>query len=246
MFCKNCGNQVPDGSAYCAKCGASMRNDPVADYDNPGSGGYNYPGSNRYNNPGSGGYNNPGSRGYNYPGSGGYNYPGSGGYNNPGSGGYNNPGSGGYNNPGMRGNTYYSNNSYGNGRLSVDPNAALMTLTSKLRTSATIWTLVGIYQIIMGVFLLIIGYGLLSLGLGIWNIIQASKSRRNADYFQANPVGIVNTFEAGKSMTIIFLFINFFFGAVFGFIGSIYDLTVDDYVLSHRDAFEALERRVTY
>lgn len=138
--------------------------------------------------------------------------------------------------------TFGNQSMYGNERLSADPNTALRTLTSKLKTSATIWTAIGIYQIVAGVFLLIFGYGLLSIILGIWNIVQSSKARKNAEYFQRNPVGIVSFFEANKSSSIIRLIINLVFGAIIGVIGSIYDLSINNYVLSHRDAFAALER----
>ena len=195
MFCRNCGNQVPNGSTYCAGCGSSLRMAPAVGLSNPGAGGYG------------------------------------------------NPGAGSYSNPNAYGNNYAPNSGYANQGLSVDPDIALRTLTSKLRTSANIWTAIGIYQIFMGIILLIFGYGVLSLILGIWNIVQSSKARKNAAYFQSNPVGIVSFFEAGKSSTIIGVIVNLVFGAIFGVIGSIYDLSIDNYVLSHRDAFAALERR---
>ena len=155
MFCRNCGNQVPNGSTYCAGCGSSLRMAPAVGLSNPGAGGYG------------------------------------------------NPGAGSYSNPNAYGNNYAPNSGYANQGLSVDPDIALRTLTSKLRTSANIWTAIGIYQIFMGIILLIFGYGVLSLILGIWNIVQSSKARKNAAYFQSNPVGIVSFFEAGKSSTII-------------------------------------------
>ena len=162
MFCRNCGNQVPNGSTYCAGCGSSLRMAPAVGLSNPGAGGYSYQGA--------------------------------GGYNNPRAGGYGNLGAGSYSNPNAYGNNYAPNSGYANQGLSVDPDIALRTLTSKLRTSANIWTAIGIYQIFMGIILLIFGYGVLSLILGIWNIVQSSKARKNAAYFQSNPVGIVSFF----------------------------------------------------
>ena len=235
MFCRNCGNQVPNGSTYCAGCGSSLRMAPAVGLSNPGAGGYSYQGAGGYNNPIAGGYGNPAA--------GGYGNPAAGGYGNPAAGGYGNPGAGGYSNSNAYGNNYAPNSGYANQGLSVDPDIALRTLTSKLRTSANLWTAIGIYQIFMGIILLIFGYGVLSLILGIWNIVQSSKARKNAAYFQSNPVGIVSFFEAGKSSTIIGVIVNLVFGAIFGVIGSIYDLSIDNYVLSHRDAFAALERR---
>ena len=126
---------------------------------------------------------------------------------------------------------------------SVDPQKAFTTLAGKIRTSCTIWTVIGIYQIVIGVFLLFFGYGLLSLILGIWNLVQSSKNRKTAAAFLTNPVGIVDYYESSKSSTIIGIIINLVFGAVFGVFGSLYELSVDNYVLSHRDAFKALENR---
>lgn len=122
------------------------------------------------------------------------------------------------------------------------PSEVLETLISKLRTSATIWTVVGIFQVIMGVFTLFFGYGLFSLALGVWNLVQSSKQKKNALYFRTNPVGIVPFFEGSKTMTIVFLVLNLVFGAFFGVIGSVYDLTIDQYVLTNRNAFLELER----
>ena len=172
MFCRNCGNQVPNGSTYCAGCGSSLRMAPAVGLSNPGAGGYSYQGAGGYNNPTAGGYGNPAA----------------GGYGNPAAGGYGNPGAGGYSNSNAYGNNYAPNSGYANQGLSVDPDIALRTLTSKLRTSANLWTAIGIYQIFMGIILLIFGYGVLSLILGIWNIVQSSKARKNAAYFQSNPV----------------------------------------------------------
>lgn len=91
---------------------------------------------------------------------------------------------GGYNDQIVRGNGYASYSAYKNERISVDPNTALRTLTSKLRTSANIWTAIGIYQIVAGLMLLIFGYGRLSLIQDIWNIMQSSKSRKMPTIFR--------------------------------------------------------------
>ena len=29
MFCKNCGNELPDGSKFCSKCGAAVQAESV-------------------------------------------------------------------------------------------------------------------------------------------------------------------------------------------------------------------------
>lgn len=104
----------------------------------------------------------------------------------------------------------------------------------KVRTSATIWKTIGIFQIVIGIMLIIIGYGFLTIIMGIWNVVQAGKRRKNADYFQKDHSNIVNFYEAQTIMLIVFAVLNLIFGGIFGVIGSIYDLSVRGYILAHR------------
>lgn len=104
----------------------------------------------------------------------------------------------------------------------------------KIRTSATIWTIIGIFQIVFGMMMIILGYGFLAIIMGIWNLVQAGKKRRNADFFQKDHSNIVNFYESQTVMLIVFAALNLIFGAIFGVIGSIYDLSVRGYVLAHR------------
>lgn len=67
----------------------------------------------------------------------------------------------------------------------------------------------------------------------------------NAVYYEEHPVGIVNTFESQKGTVIIFLILNLFFGALFGVIGSIYDLTICNYVTANKSEFYWLERKTS-
>ncbi|MBR3861900.1 MAG: zinc-ribbon domain-containing protein [Oscillospiraceae bacterium] len=118
----------------------------------------------------------------------------------------------------------------------------LSTLLSKMKTSSGIWTGIGIYQLVAGLATLMLGYGVLSIILGIWNIVQSSKEKKTRLEFEKNPVGIVAYFERNRTSTIVFVFLNLFFGAFLGVIGSVYDLTVNSYALNSRDTFDRIER----
>lgn len=132
--------------------------------------------------------------------------------------------------------------STGSGRLSVDPRTALNYVTRRMRSSGTIWILIGIYQLLVGFVTLIFGYGIFAIGVGIWNIAYGSRQKKTAAEYAVNPIGIISAFENGRTMSIVFIFLNLFLGAGFGILGSIYDLVTSSYVLSHRDAFERLEK----
>ena len=111
----------------------------------------------------------------------------------------------------------------------------------KMKTSANIWAIIGIYQIIVGFITLLIGYGVVVLILGIWNLVQSGNKRKSAKRYAKRPVGILAENGSGASAAIMVL-VNLFLGAVLGAIGSIYDFTVHNYVSSNREIFKAIER----
>ena len=113
------------------------------------------------------------------------------------------------------------------------PMSVVSTLTGKWRTSATIWTVIGVCQIISGLFTLLLAIGIAPLALGIWNIVQASKLRNAARQFQANPAGILR-YADSNSNGVLELIINFIFGAFFGIIGAIFDISSENYAKAHR------------
>lgn len=128
------------------------------------------------------------------------------------------------------------------GCLSVEPQVALDYVTKRMRNSGTIWLLIGIYQLLVGVATLFVGYGVFPIAVGIWNLTNSSRQKKAAAKYAANPAGIISAYESGRTMSIVFIFLNLFLGAGFGMLGSIYDLSTCNYVLSHKDAFIKLER----
>lgn len=128
------------------------------------------------------------------------------------------------------------NNPAGNSGQTVSGPAkeAVQTVVKKMRTSATLWTVIGICQLISGLCTICFGYGVAPIILGIYNLVQSSRERKNAAKFEKEPVGIVSYFESRGMLVVVFLFLNFFAGAFFGVIGSIYDMTVRSKALSLR------------
>ena len=113
------------------------------------------------------------------------------------------------------------------------PMAVVSTLVGKWRTSATIWTIIGVIQILTGLFTILLAIGIAPLALGIWNIVQASKMRNAANQFSSNPAGILRYADACNN-GVLELIINFIFGAFFGIIGAIFDISTENYAKAHR------------
>ena len=209
--------------------------------NNTGNTGYN-------NNTGNNGYNNnAGNTGYNN----GYNtrYSNNG-YNNYGTpnnnynGNYNSNYNGATNNNYIA-NSYNNANNYNNvNNINNIPNRTynpslswdiVHTATRKMRTSSTIWMIIAIMQLVCGVPLMCMGYGFVTVFLGVWNIVQSSKLRKLAKAYDFNPAGMVYYFQNQGTIIVVFLVLNIIFGALFGIIGSIYDLCMRNYIVQNRN-----------
>lgn len=120
--------------------------------------------------------------------------------------------------------------------------SVVQTLTGKWSTSATIWSIIGWYQIIVGVVTLIVGYGVVALILGIWNVKNSSNLRKAARQYRQNPVGIVR-FADSMGSGVVSLLLNLFLGAFFGVIGSLYDMGASRYAKANRDLLVQAEQQ---
>lgn len=118
------------------------------------------------------------------------------------------------------------------------------TVTKKMQTCATIWMIIGIFQILVGLVGLLFCVGFTSIIVGIWNVVQSNRQLKNAKYFIQTPVGIHSYYQANKTMIVVFVFINLFFGSVFGIIGSIYELTICSFVETHKNELMEVEQDV--
>ena len=95
--------------------------------------------------------------------------------------------------------------------------------------------IIGIMQLVFGVPLMCMGYGFVMVFLGVWNIVQSSKQRKLANVYDVNPAGMVYYFQNHGTILVVFLVLNILFGALFGMIGSIYDLCMRNYIVQNRN-----------
>ncbi len=209
QICPGCGANNEDHAEYCVYCGAPL----IRNYGGVNSGygqqnsyyDYNQSSVNPYYNQGP--YNQgPYNQGqYNQ----GYNYQG-----NP--------------------NNYYQGYPYMQPQGTFNPSVHSKAI-SKMRSSATLWTVVAILQIIFGIIEIIAaGYGVVVIIVAIWNLKQSSNLRNNANYFSTNPQGLARQYSGGAGNYVLFFFINLFLGSVIGIIGCIYDWSVYNYIHQHR------------
>ena len=139
-------------------------------------------------------------------------------------------GQGAYANPGA----YHTGYQY-------DPVGTVDTLVLKMRSLSTAWLVIGIIQIVIGAISLCAIFGIAPLAMGIYNVVQSSKIRKQAESFQQWPVGIIKYFEGRETSVIVVLILNIFFGLLFGIVGSILEFTTKGYAMDHREELHMAE-----
>ena len=122
-----------------------------------------------------------------------------------------------------------------------DPVGSVDMLVSKMRSLSTAWLVIGIIQIIIGTVTICAVVGLAPLIMGIYNVVQSSNVRKQAESFQQWPVGIIKYFEARETSVIVILILNIFFGLLFGIVGSILEFTTKSYAMDHREELRMAE-----
>ena len=108
---------------------------------------------------------------------------------------------------------------------------AFKKLAKMERTSATIWTIIAIYQLLIPFPTTIF--------LGVWNLVQASRTRKFAKSIEANhPARLYPVYLNQVSSLVLSLIWNLLFGGVFGFIAIIYEFHIRSFVLKNQDIFK--------
>lgn len=108
------------------------------------------------------------------------------------------------------------------------------TALDKIRTCYIIWMIISIMQIVIGALTLCVGYGFALVGLGIWNLIQANTMKKNLDVFTYDPGLMYSYYEPRETALIVMLVVNVLFGALFGCIAMIVELTVRSYIIANK------------
>lgn len=127
--------------------------------------------------------------------------------------------------------------------LMSDPDCGIVQqLLSKMKTSAAIWTFVGISQIVLGFFLIVLGYGVVTIIVGIWNLSQCKKMRQAINRFQNTPAGLTSYFTYYRS-GVGALLVNLLLGAFIGIIGSLYDMGISSMAKNNLQQISYVENK---
>ena len=117
-------------------------------------------------------------------------------------------------------------------------------LSEKIKISAIIWSVIAGLQIMIGLINFTVLFdassGLILWGIAALNIFAAYKDYKYSKEVKYRPVGIVAQYQPITSY-IITLIYNLIFGGVIGVAGSIYDLTVRNYVMTNVGVFNDIE-----
>lgn len=98
---------------------------------------------------------------------------------------------------------------------------------SKLRTSAAIWTVIGIIQVCM-VFMP------WTMVIGIWNLVMSGRVRKNAKLFESGQADLAEFYRADSDgHYYVSIVANLLGGAFIGVIGAIYDLSIRRFVINN-------------
>lgn len=119
-------------------------------------------------------------------------------------------------------------------------------LAEKIKISVIIWSVIAGLQIVLGFFNMFIfeniTNGLIFFGIAALNIFAAYKDYQFSNTILSMPIGIVGKFQPLTSY-IITLIYNLIFGGVIGVAGTIYDLTIRNYVMTNATAFLSIEEQ---
>lgn len=263
FFCTNCGKQLEEGTKFCDGCGQAVvisQTTPAAAAgtanarpmgQNPAVG--TAQGSTLGGQPQGGQFNRQNNQPQNQQ----YSQP----HNQP----YNQP----YVRPAQpEGQPYYqqqytatnSGGTYAPYNSAPIPTENLLSrLSSKMNTNGIVWIIVACLQVIIGLYNLIIGLeissyrtdgttyiisGLFVLVVAALNFVNASKDIKYSKEILSRPVGIVAKFDpiGGYIGNLVY---NILFGGIVGVVGSIFTLTIRNYVLTNRAYFNSLEAQFT-
>ena len=117
----------------------------------------------------------------------------------------------------------------------IDGGKTVRAVVRRMRASAVVWIIIAGFQILLGIPLLLFGIGLSMIACGGWNIYASVTRLNTADLFKREPQRIYPYYEKSLDSIVIFLVINVLFGGVIGVIGSICDLLIRSYVVSHKE-----------
>ena len=117
-------------------------------------------------------------------------------------------------------------------------------LSQKNQTNAIIWGALGVVQIIIAMCTITyygFATGIWTLVVGILNVYSGYKDFTYSKELLKKPVAIISRYESATPIVIALIY-NLIFGCIIGIAGSLYEISIRNFVLNNKTEFEQAEK----
>ena len=117
-------------------------------------------------------------------------------------------------------------------------------LSQKNQTNAIIWGALGVVQIIIAMCTITyygFATGIWTLVVGILNVYSGYKDFTYSKELLKKPVAIISRCESATPIVIALIY-NLIFGGIIGIAGSLYEISIRNFVLNNKTEFEQAEK----
>ena len=117
-------------------------------------------------------------------------------------------------------------------------------LSQKNQTNAIIWGAFGVVQIIIAMCTITyygFATGIWTLVVGILNVYSGYKDFTYSKELLKKPVAIISRYESATPIVIALIY-NLIFGGIIGIAGSLYEISIRNFVLNNKTEFEQAEK----
>ena len=117
-------------------------------------------------------------------------------------------------------------------------------LSQKNQTNAIIWGALGVVQIIIAMCTITyygFATGIWTLVVGILNVYSGYKDFTYSKELLKKPVAIISRYESATPIVIALIY-NLIFGGIIGIAGSLYEISIRNFVLNNKTEFEQVEK----
>ena len=114
----------------------------------------------------------------------------------------------------------------------------------KNQTNAIIWGALGVVQIIIAMCTITyygFATGIWTLVVGILNVYSGYKDFTYSKELLKKPVAIISRYESATPIVIALIY-NLIFGGIIGIAGSLYEISIRNFVLNNKTEFEQAEK----
>ena len=117
-------------------------------------------------------------------------------------------------------------------------------LSQKNQTNAIIWGVLGTVQIIISMCAIVsygFATGMWTLLVGILNVYSGHKDFTYSKDLLKKPVAIISRYKSAAPIVITLIY-NLIFGGIIGIAGSLYEMSIRNFVLNNKTEFEQAEK----